>query len=543
MENLTIVIPFRDGHATIQRLLDSLPSDLPVIVVDDLSKEPLQLNRENTRVVRLEQRGYFSGAINRGIQECDTDVLVLNQDVWFDSVRDHAGLIANHREQFALIGDGVRLHPAWPEGYVQGTFMFMRRDAINKVGLLNERDYPLWGATCEWQLRVCRAGFKTLPTAVAGLLHERGERDYGSSITQALKDEPEKQSLLIRTPPAISVVIAAHNYGHFLRDAVKSLVGGETYLGEVKPQTFQSFEIILVDYGSTDDTWQIMQSLANPRTGIHAIQVPDEGTAEACNAGIQAAHGKYIAMLDADDMMEPERLEQMYRLAEQNPHSVIFDDIRIVHFGQKRDNWTYPEYDFEQILEKNTMHKGLLFPKKAWEETGGYPKIMTNGREDWAFNIALGLRGWCGIHLPQPFYLRRQDTHNRSSRNTNPMWHQKFLEQLHYLYPKVYAGERPMGCCGGTRRRWMGNKPGVAIPGKPLGAARKNGNLPGENGLVLLEYDLPDKAELRMFHGKATGIAYWFGILRKRGYVAIEDAPDFLSFMYGRAFKEIGNAH
>ena len=78
MDNLTFIIPFRDGHATIGKLLDSLPADLPVIVIDDLSKEPLQLHRPNTRVVRLEARGYFSGAVNRGIKECDTDVLILN---------------------------------------------------------------------------------------------------------------------------------------------------------------------------------------------------------------------------------------------------------------------------------------------------------------------------------------------------------------------------------------------------------------------------------------------------------------------------------
>src|SRR5574337_1443943 len=84
-KNLTVVIPFRNGHATIDRLLDSLPHELPVVVVDDLSKKPYQSHRNKVKVIRLARRGYFSGAVNHGIQECDTDVLVLNQDVWFEN--------------------------------------------------------------------------------------------------------------------------------------------------------------------------------------------------------------------------------------------------------------------------------------------------------------------------------------------------------------------------------------------------------------------------------------------------------------------------
>ncbi len=49
MDNLEVVIPFWNGEATIQRLLDSLPDSLPVIVVDDVSDEPYQTERENVR--------------------------------------------------------------------------------------------------------------------------------------------------------------------------------------------------------------------------------------------------------------------------------------------------------------------------------------------------------------------------------------------------------------------------------------------------------------------------------------------------------------
>ena len=85
MDNLTVIIPYRNGAATVERLLDSLPKDIPVIVADDQSTAPYQTHRPNVRAIRLDARGYFSGAVNRGISECQTDVLILNQDVWFDS--------------------------------------------------------------------------------------------------------------------------------------------------------------------------------------------------------------------------------------------------------------------------------------------------------------------------------------------------------------------------------------------------------------------------------------------------------------------------
>src|SRR6185503_20549111 len=107
----------------------------------------------------------------------------------------------------------------WPKGYVQGTFMFMRRDALEKIGGLNAVDYPLWGATAEWQLRACRAGFEALPLdSIPGFEHARGQAPYGSSIKATLEAEPAKRATFIRTPPEISVIIPSYNYGRYLRD-------------------------------------------------------------------------------------------------------------------------------------------------------------------------------------------------------------------------------------------------------------------------------------------------------------------------------------
>lgn len=202
---------FFNGEKYIGKLLESIPSDLPIIVVDDQSETPFSLsslpdsvNKGRVRVLRMTQKGYFTGAVNAGIRAAgDSDVLVLNQDTYFSFDRGWLELLEENREKYALIGERIMgNHPAWPNGYIHGTFMFARRDAINAVGLMDAKTYPLWGSTCEWQLRFCRAGFDVLPVRdIPGFVHERGNRSFGDSIDGLLKKEPHNRMLYLHTPP------------------------------------------------------------------------------------------------------------------------------------------------------------------------------------------------------------------------------------------------------------------------------------------------------------------------------------------------------
>lgn len=524
MNELTIVIPFYNGHQYVDQTLAGIPDEIPVIVVDDCSDQPLSLTRLQTTVLRLEAKGYFSGAVNAGIRACETDVLVLNQDIRLNG-RQWLETIAEHQDHYALIGDGVFGHPAWPDGYVQGTFMYMRRDAIERIGVLDAETYPLWGATCEWQLRLCRNGFEALPlTNVPGFFHERGDKPFGHSIQQVLDAEPEKKPLFVQTPPKVSVVISCFNYGRYLTDAVNSLIGGDTSLGHMPGQTFQAFEVIIVNDASTDDTAEIAQGLADDWKGIRYIELPpsnhpdglpNNGTPAANNAGIEAAYGKYISILCADDMMEPRRLERMLALQEQNPHSMIYDDMMYFGNGRRTKGRRMEDYDFELLLKQNHVHAGILFPRQAWEEVGGYPEAMRYGREDWAFNVALGIHGYCGVRLEEPGYLYRREKQGRSYRNTNPQWRDRFMEQMMNLFPRIYAGDRPMSCCGSRR---------VTAPASTRGAyAMTQANLVGSrDGMKMVEY-LGANLGTQEWASPVTGARYVFGGKRKRGWVDERD--------------------
>lgn len=536
--SFTVVVPYRNGASTLGRLLDSLPQGLPVVVVDDHSDEPLQLDRLGVRVIRHETQRYFAGAVNTSIQASAGDVLILNQDAWLEGSAALYFVADAQAQGYAIAGDGVMSHPAWPMGYVQGTFMYMAREAIDKIGLLNERDYPLWGGTAEWQLRACRAGFKALPVAsVPGFNHERHKgQNFGSSIQQLLRREPENYEWYIRTPPALSVIVPCYNYGRYLEDCINSLLGGSTSLGEFPPQSFQSFEIIIVDDASTDETPEVGRALADGWKAIRYIRSRTRlNTPGANNLGIQAAYGKYITILSADDMRESTSLERLYRLAEANPHSMIYDDMRwfgdgkfgaefVSPHGGKRviDYFPLPTYDFDGLLERNQAHAGIMFPKKAWEEVGGYPSIMTQGREDWAFNVALGVKGYCGIHVKEAGYYYRREGQGRSYGNQSLEWRDFFVMQMRSLFPRVYKGERPMGCCGSRSTNGNGNGNGARQMAK-LAAAEP------QEGMTLLRYT--GKSQLRSsYWGPVTKTRYQFGKTRALGYVRNQDVAGMLTY-------------
>lgn len=511
MQNLTIVVPFYNGHKTIRNLLDTIPQDLPVIIVDDHSPEPApsQLLDEypNCIIARPDTKGYFTGACNQGMALCKTDVLILNQDARLEGDAWIAAL-ENNRGKYAVIGERIAgTHPAFAEhGYIHGTLMFIRRDAITAVGPMNALDYPLWGSTCEYQLRLCRAGFKVLPMRpFPGLAHDRPGR-FGEAITDVLTKEPGKKSLFIRTPPEVSVIVPCHNHGKYLENLVNSLIGGETCLGKFKQQAFGSFEIVIVDDASTDKTPEYCAKIADAWKGIHTIRLPkNAGTAGAINAGVKASHGKYITIIAADDMREMGSLEKLYRAQLQNPHSFIYDQIVAFSGHQRRPDIAIKvsKFDAEKILSKNHVHAGIMFPRQAWVDCGGYPEVMRDGREDWAMNVNLTVHGYCGVFLPEIGYLYRREKQNRSLRNTTRQHWNLFKAKIMALFPEYYDGRQDIKmCCG------QSNQKVKALP--KAGSNPKSMAIPGGEGLVVLRY-VGKSGGTFTFYGPVTGGQYKAG--------------------------------
>lgn len=121
----------------------------------------------------------------------------------------------------------------------------------------------------------------------------------------------------------VSVVIPCHNAAAFLSEALQS----------VARQTFANFECIIIDDGSTDDSASLAKSFIASDPRFKLIEMPENrGAAAARNAGLAEACGRWIALLDADDLFLSDRLERLTTLGESRQADMVVDDLIVTKF-------------------------------------------------------------------------------------------------------------------------------------------------------------------------------------------------------------------
>jgi len=108
----------------------------------------------------------------------------------------------------------------------------------------------------------------------------------------------------------VSVIIPVFNAATFITEAITS----------IQRQTYESFEVVLIDDGSTDASYQMMEILASQDSRLRVMRQENGGPAAARNAGIGVARGEFVAFLDSDDVAHPERLRRQVDYLDDHPH-------------------------------------------------------------------------------------------------------------------------------------------------------------------------------------------------------------------------------
>ncbi|CAK8723165.1 PilZ domain-containing protein [Candidatus Electrothrix laxa] len=204
--------------------------------------------------------------------------------------------------------------------------------------------------------------------------------------------------------PRVSVVIPCYNQGAFVDETINSVLA----------QTWQDFEIIVVNDGSTDPfTVNHLQQLNFPKTRV--LHTENQGLSSARNNGIREAQGEYILPLDADDRIGPTYLEQAVQLLDADPEvGIVYCKARF--FGDRNSEWQLPEYSLEEMLLNNVIFCTSFFRRADWEDVGGFDPAMIYGWEDYDFWLSLIERGRQVKRIPEIlFYYRiRSDSMLRS---------------------------------------------------------------------------------------------------------------------------------
>src|SRR5258706_3449142 len=119
--------------------------------------------------------------------------------------------------------------------------------------------------------------------------------------------------------PLVTVIIPAYNYGRFISDTLMSVQG----------QTYQDWECIVIDDGSTDNTAEVVARFCAQDPRIRYVRQDNAGLAAARNRGIAEGRGDYFQFLDADDLLEAKKVEFHVTYLENHPKvDIVYGDIR-----------------------------------------------------------------------------------------------------------------------------------------------------------------------------------------------------------------------
>jgi glycosyltransferase involved in cell wall biosynthesis len=189
--------------------------------------------------------------------------------------------------------------------------------------------------------------------------------------------------------PAVSVVMPAYNAEKYIGEAIESILN----------QTFDDFELIIIDDASTDSTWKIIQEYAKKDTRVVIFQNEKNlKLAKTLNIGILKAQGKYIARMDADDISLLNRFQKQFDFMEENPEVVILGgSMKII--DQNGSIRSYRKYHQDDSTIRRYIfryspfcHPTIFIRRSCLNKTVGYDEKY-NPAEDYHLYFQLGRLG------------------------------------------------------------------------------------------------------------------------------------------------------
>lgn len=173
--------------------------------------------------------------------------------------------------------------------------------------------------------------------------------------------------------PKVSVIICTYNRANLLPTAIESVL----------VQSFQNFEIIIIDSASTDNTEEIMKPYEKNKKIRYYRSNTDSGISSSRNKGVSLSAGIYIAMLDSDDYWtDKEKLNKQVEILDKNKEIGIVGSsmILVKKDGSKIKDVFCEMDDFHirknMLIENQFNQSAVLFRKKAFEEAGGYDENL-----------------------------------------------------------------------------------------------------------------------------------------------------------------------
>lgn len=206
----------------------------------------------------------------------------------------------------------------------------------------------------------------------------------------------------------LAIIIPCYNYAHYLGECLES----------VMEQSVSPAQVYVIDDESTDDTQKVARNYP-----ISYIHQKNKGLAGARNTGISVASTSHIMCLDADDILRKDSVKEHMALLEDEKDIA---QCGLMYFGMQNATFRPLGADLERLLKSNTVYCDSVFPKKAWEEVGGFDEseTMRLGLEDWLFWLECAAKGYQFKTSDYIALLYRRHSNAMTFQTTHPRWNE-----------------------------------------------------------------------------------------------------------------------
>lgn len=239
--------------------------------------------------------------------------------------------------------------------------------------------------------------------------------------------------------PLVSIIIPTFNYGNYIGDTLSNVLN----------QSFQDWECIVVDDGSTDATSEVVHRFSEKDRRIRYHWQRNGGLSNARNTGIRLAEGEFIQLLDADDLLSPKKLDEQTKAMENRPElGITYSDARYFRHGQENEtyrkfeyinkdrfclnnkpwipetDWTSPCELIEYLYLQNIAPvNALLIQRWVFDKVGGFDESFTS-LEDWHFIAKAALNGirFSFVGSPEAYAKIRVHTDSMSFNRPRMEW-------------------------------------------------------------------------------------------------------------------------
>ena len=223
----------------------------------------------------------------------------------------------------------------------------------------------------------------------------------------------------------VSVIVPCYNQALYLEEAIDSVIA----------QTYQRWECIIVNDGSTDESEVTALAITRKDSRVKYYKKLNGGLPSARNFGIEQSSGELILPLDADDKIHPQYIEKAVQEFGRDNVKIVYCDGE--YFGARKGKLLLPDFSRKNLAEMNMIFCTAFFRRKDFYSAGGYNPNMKFGWEDWDLWIGILKNEGEVIKIPEVlFYYRiKEESMLTSLEGTRK---QRMFMQLYLNHPDFF---------------------------------------------------------------------------------------------------------